>query len=52
MLINKQQQPLVILRDALYSDPIRVVVQKNIAAIGSLAEHFLQLQLQTTGALP
>ena len=45
MLINRQQQPLAILRDALYSDPIRVVVQKNIADVGSVAEHFLQLQL-------
>ncbi|UJR25349.1 hypothetical protein I4U23_006699 [Adineta vaga] len=41
-----QQQ--MIGRDSLYFDPIRFVIQKNIADVGHIAEHFLHLQLQTT----
>lgn len=45
-LTIKQQQN--ILRDSIYYDPIRFVIQKNIADVGHIAEHFLHLQLQTT----
>ncbi|CAF1985037.1 unnamed protein product [Rotaria magnacalcarata] len=41
----QQQQNFV--RDPLYFDPIRFVIQKNIADVGHIAEHFLHLQLQT-----
>jgi hypothetical protein len=54
----KQNQPILttklptqqqnIVRDPLYFDPIRFVIQKNIADVGHIAEHFLHLQFQTT----
>ncbi|CAF1118161.1 unnamed protein product [Adineta ricciae] len=37
-----------IARDSIYFDPIRYVIQKNIADVGPIAEHFLHLQLQNT----
>ncbi len=46
ILATKLQQTIV--RDSLYYDPIRYVIQKNIADVGHIAEHFLHLQLQTT----
>jgi hypothetical protein len=46
LLTNKTQQQ-TIGRDSSFYDPIRFVIQKNIADIGHIAEHFLHLQLQT-----
>jgi hypothetical protein len=48
ILLTKPQQQANIVRDPLYYDPIRFVIQKNIADVGHIAEHFLHLQLQTT----
>lgn len=45
ILTTKQQN---MARDPIYFDPIRFVIQKNIADVGHIAEHFLHLQLQTT----
>ncbi|CAF0803435.1 unnamed protein product [Adineta steineri] len=47
-LLTQQQ---TIIRDPLYFDPIRFVIQKNIANVGHIAEHFLHLQLQPTGSI-
>ena len=47
ILITKSQQQ-TILRDPIFYDPIRFVIQKNIADVGHIAEHFLHLQLQTS----
>jgi hypothetical protein len=48
ILITKTPQQQTIIRDPVYFDPIRFVIQKNIADVGHIAEHFLHLQLQTT----
>ncbi|CAF1033198.1 unnamed protein product [Rotaria sordida] len=45
---KSQQQQQNIIRDSSYFDQIRFVIQKNIADVGHIAEHFLYLQLQTT----
>jgi len=41
---QQQQQPPM--RDPLYFDPIRFIIQKNISDLGVVAEHFLNLQQQ------
>jgi hypothetical protein len=51
LLITRPVTLVNVLRDPLYSDPIRFVVQKNIADVGPLAEHFLHLQLQPAASL-
>ena len=49
LLATKGQQQLHnIVRDPSYFDPIRFVIQKNIADVGHIAEHFLHFRLQTT----
>ncbi|CAF3974781.1 unnamed protein product, partial [Rotaria sp. Silwood2] len=47
LLATKSQQQNI-MRDSLYFDPIRFVIQTNIADVGHIVEHFLYLQLQTT----
>jgi hypothetical protein len=47
LLTNKSQQQSIG-RDSPYFDPIRFVIQKNIADVGHIADYFLHLQLQTT----
>ena len=47
-IITTKLQQQNILRDPLYFDPIRFVIQKNIADVGHLAENFLNLQFQAT----
>ena len=44
LLISRPAQPGTVLREPQYADPIRFVIQKNIADIGPIAEHFLHLQ--------
>ena len=47
LLTNRSQQQSIA-RDSLFYDPIRYVIQKNIADLGHIAKHFLHFQLQTT----
>jgi len=46
LTLKSQQQNL--LRESGFYDPIRFVIQKNIADVGHIAEHFLHLQLQSS----
>lgn len=48
ILTTKSQQQQNTVRDPVFFDPIRFVIQKNIADVGHIAEHFLHLQFQAT----